>query len=147
MITSPSPFMILRVCQPSLFSKPLSLCSLTQIGLQLQKHEAVQPRPKKTQNGEEVLTDTSNAGHRYTAILVVLQPSHSSGAAIPPGGSSRAKYLLAHLGHLKPANTGKAELVRGAVTWSSTTMKLTTPRSGFSKACAGNHCSLFLAGT
>lgn len=82
------------------------LCGLTQVGLQLQKREAVPPElcPARNESGgylsrEEVLTDTSSAARGFIATPVTLQPSHTPGAATLLGGSSGEKTLLARPGH------------------------------------------------
>lgn len=98
---------------------------------------------------EEALTDTNSTGHGFTAIPVTLQPSQTPAAATPPGGSCGQNALLAQPGDSHPTNREEAELIRGTITWSSTTVKLPTPQrsTGFSRARARNHCSWFLAGT
>lgn len=125
----------MTVCQPSPRSKPQSLCGLTQVGLQLQKREVARPKLCSTPNessgyvsGEEALPDTNSTGHGFTAIPVMLQPSQTPGAATPPGGGCGETPVLAQPGDSHPANTGEAELIRGTITWSSTTMKLPTLR-------------------
>lgn len=156
MIANPSPIRIL-VCQPPPRSSSLSLCGLTEVGLQLQKREAVQPEPCPAQNksggylsGEEVLTDTSSTGHGFTAILGELQPSQTPGAATPPGFSPLGKKPSL------PSQGTSNPLTQAKLSWSEVQLRGQAPRcccphlkraTGFSRARAGNHRSLFLAGT